>query len=547
MEHLQKMYPGIMPDDSLSKMKGTTIDKRLAYFCKALISVRDSWTKSHQWMNKFIYDENLNVENTKIVEQFVFTTLDCMIKAARELFDMPDEEDLKKDHSVTDSASCPLELNGGCIKHGAQNPSLFNQKNGQVEELKPDYKEVQSISEVTPAATSNKVGCSQNTNEKPKPHISNMNELSSEEGKGAESSEPGNQTAPLVPLMMPSKGSVQSVPPPMMPTKQSALPPPKTMPPLKQPGPPPPPPLGATKFLHRKAATTKLKRSTRMSNLFQNLKRSIEGSGKDANSANGRKAPIGTRQQIEGSTGWKEGLGASLAELKKRSPYFHQVEEDVRKNQKSIIELKIAINSFQAKDMVKLLKFQTSVESFLEGLTDETQVLTKFEDFPTKKLESLRTAAALYSKLDTIVCNLKRLEIVAPLNKLFGKVEGYFNKFKKELDAIERTKDEESTKFKRHDIHFDFNILTRIKELMVDISSSCLELVLKETKEAKAAKDNGENVSKTDAQKKENAKMLWRAFQLAYRVYIFAGGQDDRANKLTEEVAHEITVDSQQQ
>lgn len=57
-----------------------------------------------------------------------------------------------------------------------------------------------------------------------------------------------------------------------------------------------------------------------------------------------------------------------------RSPYFHQVEEDVRKNQKSIIELKIAINSFQAKDMVKLLKFQTSVESFLDGLTDETQV-----------------------------------------------------------------------------------------------------------------------------------------------------------------------------
>lgn len=54
-------------------------------------------------------------------------------------------------------------------------------------------------------------------------------------------------------------------------------------------------------------------------------------------------------------------------------------------------------------------------------------------------------------------------------------------------------------------------------------------------------------MSKTDARKKENAKMLWRAFQLAYRVYIFAGGQDDRANKLAEEVAHEITADSQQQ
>jgi hypothetical protein len=82
----------------------------------ALISVRDSWTKNHEWMNKFLLDKNLNVENT-IMEQLgmsllllfvspsltceylcfsgldfniislfkvdiVFATLDCMIKAA---------------------------------------------------------------------------------------------------------------------------------------------------------------------------------------------------------------------------------------------------------------------------------------------------------------------------------------------------------------------------------------------------------------------------------------------------------------------------------
>lgn len=57
-----------------------------------------------------------------------------------------------------------------------------------------------------------------------------------------------------------------------------------------------------------------------------------------------------------------------------RSSYFQQIEEDARKHEKSIMELKIAIRSFQAKDMMKLLKFQRSVESFLEGLTDETQV-----------------------------------------------------------------------------------------------------------------------------------------------------------------------------
>lgn len=44
---------------------------------------------------------------------------------------------------------------------------------------------------------------------------------------------------------------------------------------------------------------------------------------------------------------------------------------------------------------------------------------------------------------------------------------------------MERTKDEEAKKFQSHKIHFDFNILIRIKESMVDVSSSCMELALR--------------------------------------------------------------------
>ena len=40
--------------------------------------------------------------------------------------------------------------------------------------------------------------------------------------------------------------------------------------------------------------------------------------------------------------------------------------------------------------------------------------------------------------------------------------------------------------------------------------------------------------------KSVSSKILWRAFQFAFRVYTFAGGHDDRADKLTREVAHEI-------
>jgi hypothetical protein len=284
-------------------------------------------------MNKFLLDKNLNVENT-IMEQLgmsllllfvspsltceylcfsgldfniislfkvdiVFATLDCMIKAARELFDMMDEEDMKEGYSsqartfkgVSTEASCSLELNNGSTKvrelaknsyspsllqqtlvvHGAQDSSPLNQKNGKVEELKPNAKEVKSNSEVIVA------------------------EL-----------KPGNPTTPSRP-MMPSKGPAPS--------------PPTSVPPQKRPAPPPPPPLGATKSLHRKAATTKLKRSVQMINLFRNLKRNVEGSSLFVSSADvnhERRAPTGTRTEIGGAAGWKQGLAASLAELTKR-------------------------------------------------------------------------------------------------------------------------------------------------------------------------------------------------------------------------------------
>lgn len=60
---------------------------------------------------------------------------------------------------------------------------------------------------------------------------------------------------------------------------------------------------------------------------------------------------------------------------------------------------------------------------------------------------------------------------------------------------MERTKDDEAKKFQSQNIHFDINILIRIKEAMVDVSSSCMEMALKERREAKAA---GKTGTKTD-------------------------------------------------
>lgn len=52
--------------------------------------------------------------------------------------------------------------------------------------------------------------------------------------------------------------------------------------------------------------------------------------------------------------------------------------------------------------------------------------------------------------------------------------------------------------------------------------------------------DSREAKTNDETQKRISAKMLWKVFQLAFRAYSFAGGQDDRAERLTRDLAHEI-------
>ncbi|KAL3522231.1 hypothetical protein ACH5RR_015065 [Cinchona calisaya] len=345
----------------------------------------------------------------------------------------------------------------------------------------------------------------------------------------------GNSILPPPPAPPPTTSGKMAPPPPPPPFGASyggAPAPP--MPPGMGGAPPPPPGLGGAKNLRLRKAATKLKRSSQMGNLYRLLKGQVEGCNVDPKSS--RKGKVGS------STGGKQGMADALAEMTKRSAYFQQIEEDVKNHEKSVRELKASINSFQSTNMAELHNFHKHVESILEKLTDETQVLARFEDFPTKKLEALRMAAALFFKLDTIVTTLKNWQIESPVNQVIDKVENYFNKIKQELDALERTKDEESKKFQSHKINFDFSILVHIKELMVDVSSSCMEQALKERRDAKAM-DNAEKGPKTESQKKGSAKILWKAFQFAYRIYTFAGGHDDRADQLTRDLATEIQTD----
>ncbi|KAJ4868968.1 Uncharacterized protein Rs2_49484 [Raphanus sativus] len=354
-------------------------------------------------------------------------------------------------------------------------------------------------------------------------------------------------------------------PPPPMPQANGAAPPPQptmakgTSPPLplppmaNGPSPPPPPPRmgvlsgaacpppppGAARSLRPKKAATKLKRSTQLGNLYRILKGKVEGRDPEARTGGGSGRKAGA---ASAPTSGKQGMADALPEITKKSAYFQQIQEDIVKYMKSINELKTEITKFQTKDMTELLSFHRRVESVLEKLTDETQVLAPWEGFPQKKVEAIRMAAALYLKLHGMITELHNWKIEPPLHQLLDKVERYFTTIKGDIDTLDRTKDEEAKKFQSHSIHFDFNILVQIKETMVDISSSCMELALKEKRDAKLVSPGANpSMKKTVG----SAKMLWRAFQFAFKVYTFAGEHDDRADSLTRELAHEIQTDPQ--
>ncbi|MCD9640568.1 hypothetical protein HAX54_025936 [Datura stramonium] len=343
----------------------------------------------------------------------------------------------------------------------------------------------------------------------------------------------GNRAAPPAPpgLAAPAPpappGMAAPAPPPPMQTKKGG-------------GPPPPPPAGG-KDTRLKKAGTKLKRSSQMGNLYRSLKGKVEGSSSESKPKGG-----GGKGKFNNAKGGKPGMADALAEMTKRSAYFQQIEEDVRNHSTQIIEMKKAIASFNTSDMSELITFHKFVESHLEKLTDESQVLARFEDFPSKKLEALRTAATLYSKLDSIVSTLQNWQLASPVAQHLARAERYFNKIKGDVDTLERTKDDECKKLKTHKIQFDFGALVRIKELMVDVSSNCMELALKEKREEgkKEKKEEGKKEKEGgDPSKKESTQQLWKAFQFAFRVYTFAGGQDERAERLTKELAEEIEID----
>ena len=68
--------------------------------------------------------------------------------------------------------------------------------------------------------------------------------------------------------------------------------------------------------------------------------------------------------------------------------------------------------------------------------------------------------------------------------------------------------------------------------------------LFQESREAKGSIKGAESRATSERERNDKTRMLWRAFQFAFRVYSFAGGHDDRSDKLSIELANEIEASS---
>ncbi|KAI4312136.1 hypothetical protein MLD38_036982 [Melastoma candidum] len=523
------------------EMKRAAIDQGVASFCHALRLIGDFWKTNHDWMDKIRHDDQ-----TEIIAEAVLATLHGLISIVKSNDDGDGNrrrafEKLRMDSRSGSTCCFVIPVDGTSVapklkvfprlaqvlkrNRGSDGISRANQKVDNQREGDPPNRGSLSTGNPPIKALSPSI-----------PDVPSDTERESSRNPPPASIEKGSPPQPPPPTQS-AKGRAAPPPPPPTPSRKGLAPPPPPPKPLgKGSGPPPPPPMGANKHRLPSGARPKLKRLTHIAALYRSVKERMEGSATAVRSTS--KVP---KAQLGGG---QQGMADTIAEMKKKSAYHQQIESDVETYQKVIVALKDSINTFKTADMVELLKFHRFAESCLVKLTDESQVLARFEGFPISKLEAIRSAAALYSKLNSFHLELKNWKISSPSDALLDRIGQYFDKMKREIDAIERRKDEESKLFERNQIKFDFGILTRIKEAAVDVCSGCMELSLKEGNESEVVKDK-QGRRKSVKQRNQKNELLWRAVQFAFRVYSFAGGFDDHADKLVKELAREIEMSFQ--
>ncbi|KAH7283788.1 hypothetical protein KP509_34G023900 [Ceratopteris richardii] len=284
--------------------------------------------------------------------------------------------------------------------------------------------------------------------------------------------------------------------------------------------------------------SSRLRKSPTIGRIHLEMKKKIEG----LPSSKSQQTDVAMKHRTTGNNS-RDGMAKAVAEITRRSAYFQKIDDDVHKYTESILTVKSRLETFETANMHHLTQFQSEIEAHLEQLSDETQVLARFDRFPIQKLECVRAAASLYLKLTSTTNQIEKWDIESPLSEQFEKVNAFFDKVKTDVEAVERAKEDNNRRFSSHKIYFDFGILTSIKEAAVDLSSRCLSSALAESQTIRSNVKMGEQLCNRDMNKLMAVfQVLYKAFLFAFKVHNFAGGHDDKAEHLSSQLALEMDL-----
>ncbi|CAI5462263.1 unnamed protein product [Closterium sp. Yama58-4] len=227
-----------------------------------------------------------------------------------------------------------------------------------------------------------------------------------------------------------------------------------------------------------------------------------------------------------------------------------------------------------------LQRFEGFPSSKLELLRASASLLQpRFDGFPSSKLELLRASASLHSRLSALSHDLLSAvpmsnndrggtpgaaagnvgtagavggaggagaaaapASVAAVGVCLDRCERLFDRVRREVEAVERSREEDAKKFAAQRLPYSGGAIERVKAAAVRLSSRLLELSAQESMKLRASVElvDGRIPVYDVPRVKAGLFLLWRCFQFAFRAYNFAGGQDETAEELALTVAKEM-------
>ncbi|KAK3164893.1 hypothetical protein QOZ80_1AG0026170 [Eleusine coracana subsp. coracana] len=290
-------------------------------------------------------------------------------------------------------------------------------------------------------------------------------------------------------------------------------------------GPPPPPPVRNPSKGRAPMGGDRMRRAPEIVEFYQSLMK------------RGEARQSGSRGARASGGGSKAARSDLIGEITKNSPHLVAVQADVETQGDFVRTLAAEVRDATFANIEDVVAFVGWLDEELSFLVDEQAVLKHF-DWPEKRADALRDAAARYQgllQLEKQIASfvddpaLQRDAALGKMYSLFEKTERSVFKFLQERDTAD-VKINILSRYKEQDILVgwmsDTGVIVKIKLASVNLAK---QYMMRVVSEFDALSANNTEKSKEDAlfkrlKEQNRGVLLHQGVRFAFRVHQFAGG-----------------------